>query len=80
MTEPSTTATTREESRYAFGLTTTDVVELQTILREDCGEDLPLEETWSRAAGLLALTQTLLDLDELSSGTKGAAELELRPT
>lgn len=55
--------TSRETDRFAFGLTTSDVVELQLILREDCGEDVPLEEAWSRAAGLLALTQVLLDHD-----------------
>ena len=80
MTEPNTISNACDESQYAFGLTTTDVVELQTILREDCGEDLPLEEAWSRAAGLLALTQTLLDHDEPIRATKSAAELELRPT
>ncbi len=49
--------------RFAFGLTTDDVERFRTILREECGEEVSLEEAWSRAAGLLALTQLLLDND-----------------
>lgn len=73
-------STERAVDRFAFGLTTADVVELQSILREDCDEDLPLEEAWSRAAGLLSLTQALLDYDSQASVGSDAAELELRPT
>jgi hypothetical protein len=62
------------EPRFAFGLTTENVERLRTILREDCGEDLPLEEAWSRAAGLLALTQLLLEHlpDEGAENGQGA--------
>lgn len=65
---------------FAFGLTTEDVEELRTILREECHEEVSIEEAWSRAAGLLALTQLLLDHDE--AGPKQARQkgLELRPT
>ena len=68
------------DDRFAFGLTTSDVIELQSILREDCREDLSLEEAWSRAAGLLALTQAVLAPDELAGSRKDAAGLEHRPT
>lgn len=69
-----------DQPSFAFGLTAEDVEELRTILREECHEEVSLEEAWSRAAGLLALTQLLLDHDE--AGPKQARQegLELRPT
>lgn len=51
------------QNGFAFGLTTDNVEELRTILQDDCGEQVSLEEAWGRAAALLALTQLLLDHD-----------------
>lgn len=67
-------------TRFAFGLTTEDVEELRTILREDCGEEVTLEEAWSRAAGLLALTQLLLDHDHHETPVGKSNRLEHCPT
>jgi len=55
------------QGRFAFGLTTANVEELRTILCEDCGEEVSVEEAWSRAAGLLALTQLLLEHSDLEA-------------
>lgn len=71
---------TREDNRFAFGLTTADVMELQTILREDGEEDVSIEEAWSRAAGLLALTQLLLEHTESPGAASDVTQLEHRPT
>lgn len=46
--------------RFGAGLTEAEVQRFQTILREDCGADLPLPEVWSRAIELLSLVEMLL--------------------
>ena len=71
--EPST-------DRFAFGLANADVEELRAILLDDCGEHVSLEEAWSRAAGLLALTQSLLDHAEAAAPEAQSGRLEHRPT
>jgi hypothetical protein len=50
----------RPPSQFAFGLTDAKVEELRTILREECGEDLSLEQAWARAIQLVALFRALL--------------------
>src|SRR2546427_4262004 len=45
---------------FGAGLTELEVRRFQTILREDCGVDLPLPEAWSRAIELLSLVETVL--------------------
>jgi len=47
--------------RFGAGLTEAEVRRLQTILREQCGAELPLPEAWSRAIELLSLVETLLE-------------------
>ncbi len=69
-----------DTAAFGYGLTTQDVEELRTILREDCNEDVSLEEAWSRAAALLALTQVLLEFPHAETREAAGAELELRPT
>ena len=69
-----------ESQRFAFGLSVEDVEQLRTILQEDCGEEVTLEEAWSRAAGLLSLTQLLLDHPDPGPPESNAARLEHRPT
>lgn len=46
--------------RFGAGLTEAEVRRLQTILREDCGADLPLPEVWRRAIELLSLVEMLM--------------------
>ena len=69
-----------DRAGFAFGLTSEDVEELRTILREECGEEATLEEAWSRAAGLLALTQLLLKHSDLGTPEINVGQLEHRPT
>ena len=68
------------QNRFAFGLTTENVEELRTILREDCHGEVSLEEAWSRAASLLALTQLLLEHDGHEAHQGKSDRLEHRPT
>ncbi len=74
------TAATGDRPSFAFGLTAEDVEELRRILREECHEEVSLEEAWSRAAGLLALTQLLIDHDEAGPRQPRQKRLERRPT
>jgi hypothetical protein len=53
-------AQSQEGQRFGAGLTETEVRRFQTILREQCGVDLPLPEAWSRAIELLSLVEMLL--------------------
>lgn len=46
--------------RFGAGLAEAEVRRFQTILREDCGADVSLPETWSRAIELLSLVEMLL--------------------
>ena len=46
--------------RFGAGLTEGEVRRFQTILREQCGVDVPLPEAWSRAIELLSLVEMLL--------------------
>jgi len=46
--------------RFGAGLTEAEVRRFQTILREQCGIELPLPEAWSRAIELLSLVEVLL--------------------
>ena len=48
-------------SRFGAGLTELEVRRFQTILREDCGIDLPMPEAWGRAIELLTLVEMLLE-------------------
>jgi hypothetical protein len=50
----------RAAERFGAGLTEVEVRRFQTILREQCGVDLPLPEAWSRAIELLSLVEMLL--------------------
>jgi hypothetical protein len=64
-------------SRFAYGLTDRKVEELRAILREACGEDLTLEQAWTRAIQLVALFRALLgSLPE----ERGGAQFELPPS
>jgi hypothetical protein len=47
--------------RFGAGLTEVVVRRFQSILREQCGNDLPLPEAWSRAIELLSLVELLLE-------------------
>jgi hypothetical protein len=38
-----------------------EVRQLKTLLKRDCGVELSLEETWSRALELLAFTKAILE-------------------
>ncbi len=49
----------RSHDRFAFGLTDASVEELRAILREECGEELSLEQAWVRAIRLVALFRSL---------------------
>ena len=48
------------EARFGAGLTELEVRRFQTILRDQCGVDVPLPEAWSRAIELLSLVEMLL--------------------
>lgn len=48
------------EASFAFGLTLSDVEEFREILRTECGEELPLAESWSRATEILGLFRMML--------------------
>lgn len=51
---------TREEQRFGAGLPEAEVVRFQSILREQCGVDLSLQEAWGRAIELLSLVEMVL--------------------
>ena len=53
-------ATTSLDHTFGAGLTELEVRRFQTILREDCGVDVPLPEAWSRAIEMLSLVEMLL--------------------
>ena len=62
---------------YAFGLTDASVEELRSILREECGEELSLEQAWTRAVQLVALFRALIGI---TPGKGTDAEFELPPS
>ncbi len=51
--------------RFGAGLTESEVIRFKTILREECGVDLPLPQAWSRAIELLSLVESLLKWREI---------------
>ena len=46
--------------RFGSGLTESEVRCFQTLLKSECGVDLPLPESWTRAIELLSLMEMLL--------------------
>lgn len=55
-----TTANPTPEGRFGAGLNEAEVRRFQALLREQCGTELPLSETWSRAIEMIALVESLL--------------------
>jgi len=51
----------RVEQRFGAGLPEAEVLRFQSILREQCGIDLPMPEAWGRAIELLSLVEMLLN-------------------
>ena len=63
--------------KFALGLTPTDVEEFRSILREECGEDLSLPDTWARATQVLSLFHYFLSY--MAAKRPEDTTLELRP-
>lgn len=51
----------REEQRFGAGLSEAEVLRFQSILRDQCGINLPLPDAWGRAIELLSLVELLLE-------------------
>ena len=67
--------------RFGAGLTESEVRRFQTILRDQCGVEVPLAEAWSRAIELLRLVEMAL-VSQGVLGTEGdnQAEFALPPS
>ena len=65
------------DPQFALGLTPQDVEEFRTILREECGEELSLPDTWARATQVLSLFHFFLSY--LAAKQPQDTTLELRP-
>ena len=48
--------------RFALGLAQTDVEEFRTVLREEYGVELALEDAWARAIETLAFARMVLEV------------------
>lgn len=67
----------QDEQRFSFGLTTQQVERLQRILSRLEGRAVPMDEAWGRAAELMALAKTMLEVlathppeDDISPSSK----------
>ncbi len=68
------------ENQYTYGLTESAVRRLQEIIRKDCGVELSLAATWSRAIELMALAETILEaLPEKSRDFQDSGRFALPP-